>query len=810
MKKNHQLLAILMAVMIVVSVFHVTAYAEENDSAYEETNTYVLNYNGVYDGAKWQYFSPYIPAWNYDSSSDYNNAISFTLYDTRNGNGFATYCTDVAVGLDNNSDFRRINLEDSTYAGAAAGKLRSVFLNGFPCTTVEKLGAAAGVENLTVGEAVAATQLAVWNTAHGDRMEVTDFCYSFDTQWNRDGVTEHFEECYAEIENGYAAPENETVIEANIEKVFNYLINLEPTAPTGTVASYKSFKAWDAELIENEDGSYNVVATATVDVALNEGDALTLTAMVGDYTASVSLENGEQEYTLTIGNVPSNIALGEVTLAIDGIQSLGDVYLFDAVGARGSSQSLIGYTANALPVHAEVNANDRILNVYKTANGLGLQNIFFDLYYVCSAEEYVNGEVILGTGITEVDGVEYFSAPTEADIARYVEGFPFATITTDSAGCASYNFGNENDGIYIVVERENAVTTGAIHPFFVAVPGGSNASATGDYEITVEPKNTIIEEDVEIEKDVNEIDNDHDTHDVGEVHTWIIQTTIPTGLATGLKYEITDTLNHQLTFVGNVKVTVSEKAAAAHEDLVELSEGEDYILTVTEGTELVGETEERVTSFKIALTGTGMAKVAAVEGEEPEVRVYFNAYIDEDAILGTGIPNQAHIHYENNVGIDFDKDSDVPEVHTGGISLIKTDASNQNKRLSGAKFTLNLKNEDGTFTAVEFYTDAAMTQKAAEVVTDANGCALFYGLAYGTYYLIETEAPDGYNLLTEPLEIVINETTHLDDNAVRVTNSSQFRLPETGGIGTAVFTFGGIGIISAAALVLLGGKKKRG
>ena len=803
MKNQARILAVLMTVMMVISMLGVRAYAGE----YTQTDTYVLNYNGIYEGPKWQYFSPYWPAFRLDGQADYTQSLAFTLYDTLSGDAFAVYCTDIEVGLDVDSDFRRINLEDSTFASAAAGKLRSVYLKGFPNVTAADLGAAAGVPELTVGEAVAATQAAIWQAAHGDRVEFTDFADTIDTDWLA-AHTAHFDECYAEIENGYADDANRARIHGNIEKVFRYLINQEPTAPAGAVASRRSFKAWDAELVENEDGSFDVVATATVDVVMNEGDALTLTAMVGGCTASAALENGGKTYTLTIEDVPSNIAMGEITLAIDGIQSLGDVYLFDAVGERGSSQSLIGYTEKALPIHVQVNANDRELIVYKTADGMGLQNIQFDIYAVCSVEEYVSGAVVLGTGIVEIDGEAYFSAPTDADIAKYVRGFPFATITTDANGAASFNFGNDSDGIYMVVERENAVTTGAIHPFFVAIPGGSSAGDTDGYRVVVEPKNTLIGEDVQIEKDVNEIGNDHDTHDVGEIHTWIIRSSIPAGLATGLRYEITDTLNYQLTYGGNVRVAVSEKTAAAHEDLLVLTQGEDYTLTVTGGTELVGETEEPITSFRVALTATGMAKTAAVAGEEPEIRVYFDAYIDEDAVLGTEIPNRAHVSYENNVGIDFDRDSDLPEVHTGGISLVKVDASNQSKRLAGAKFTLNLQKEDGTFAPVAFYTDAAMTQRAEEAVTDANGCARFYGLSYGTYYLIETQAPEGYNLLTEPVAVVIDGTTHLEENAVLVTNSALFRLPETGGIGTTLFTFGGAGILGAAALVLLGGKKK--
>lgn len=812
MKANRRIISLFLTfVMLVGTISGMTLTSSAAE--YQQTNTYVLNYNGVYEGSKWQYFSPYMLAWNYENDSDYNNAISFTLYDTVNGKGFATYCTDIAVGLDNNSNFRRINLEDSDYAGAAAGMLRSVVLKGFPNTGVDALGKAAGVEDLTVGEAVAATQAAIWQAAHGDRVQFTDFVYDFDTAWN-ESATQHYADCYAEIASGYAAEENEALIQSHIEKVFNYLINLEPTAPTGVVASEASFVEWSSQVSEPDaNGNCTVTATATVDVNVGSSDHLTLSAVVGGFTASAQLKNGKDTYSLVIPNVPEATARGEVTLAIDGTQASSDVYLFDAVGGRDQSQSLIGITDSSLPVHAEVNANDRVLIINKTdGNRVGLQNITFDIYYVCTVSEYVNGDVTLGTGVTTIDGKEYFSAPTGGDLSKYVTGkLPISSVVTDKNGQATYNFGNDNDGIYIVVERKNAATTGAVSPFFIAVPGGADPDASNAYQIVVEPKNTVIEEDVEIEKDVNQIDNDHDTHDIGETHTWIIQSSIPTGLANAQKYEITDSLNYQLTYVGNLKVTVSEKSAAAGDDLETLVEGEDYVLTVTSGKD---KNDQDITSFKVALTKAGMKKVATVEGNQPEIRVYFDAYIDEDAVLGTEIPNQAHVDYKNNVGIDDEADSDIPEVHTGGASLLKVDASNHDKTLAGAAFTVyrpasQSEIESGEIEHITVDGQQLAVVKAAQVTSGEDGRGVVRGLAYGTYYLVETEAPEGYNLLTKPVAIEINATSHTEDAVVKIFNSTKFTLPATGGMGTTLFTCGGIGIIGAAAVVLATGKKKR-
>ena len=831
--KVKRLFALLMSLVLIIAAMSGLGPGVEAADTYQETNSYVLNYNGQYEGCKWQYFSPYWPSWTYEGKASGTAAIAFTLYDTVNAVPFAVYCMDIAVGLDSDSNFRRINLEDSTYSAAAAGLLRSIVRQGYPNTDLATLGAAAGVTGLTVGEAVAATQTAIWQAAHGERVNYTDLCATIDTDWN-ESATANFDLCYAEIASGYAADANKETIRAHIAAVYDYLIHLEPTAPTGVVASEASFLRWDSVLTDNGDGTFDVTATATVEVHLGSADSLSLSVVAGDYSAAVALEDGEKTYTLTLENVPAEVAQGSVTLAIDGVQAQSDVYLFDAEGGRGESQSLIGITGSALPVHAEVNANDRILRILKTdGEGKGLQNITFDLYYVCDVDAYLKGELQLGTGVIRVDGKEYFSAPTAADIANYVTGkVAVASITTDETGTAVHNFGNDNDGIYIVCERENAVTTGAVQPFFIAVPGGASAAAGDVYEILVQPKNTLVDEDVEIEKDVVEIGQQEGSMDVGQVHTWIIQSTIPSGLATGLRYEITDVLDYRLTYLGNIRVGVAqddgtvtredrtnENETPAYGESLWLTEGTDYSVTTGTMEDAQGHT---VDSFTVALTSLGMEKVAEAVGEawaEYELRVYFDAAIISNAVPGEEIPNQAEIHYTNNVGRDYEGKSDIPVVYTGGLRLHKVDASDTTRTLAGASFRLaRLATEtevaeglsqkltvDGVeldVVYVSFHTAADLSgETVTEVTTGESGEALFYCLAYGSYYLVETAAPEGYNLLPAPVAVTIDGTSHLEEQAVTVKNSAKFQLPETGGMGTTLFLYVGCSLV-AVALVL--------
>ena len=817
MKKIRSLVSAGLVLALALSMLTVPAFAGE--TGYEPTETYVLNFNGVYEGSKWQYFSPYWPAYTYDGKADYTQSISFTLYNTVSGEGFPTYCTDLVVGLDNDSDFRRLNLEDSTYAAGAAGLLRSVILQGFPSVTAEELGRAAGVEGLTVGEAVAATQAAVWKAAHGERVTFTDFCHTIDVEWSP-AATAHFDECYAEIESGYAASENEALIEAHIEKAYQYLVNLKPTAPAAAAVSAASFRSWSSPAVSrNADGTYTVTVEATVDVEMGAGDNLTLSAVMekdGTCYTSAPLHSGSNTVTLTVENVPFAAAQGGVKLAIDGVQTASDVFLFDAEGGRGASQSLIGMDSSSLPVHAEVTAEpERVLHFYKTtkvANTQGgydrvpLEGITFDIWLAADMEDYLSGAVTL---------------PEAEEFAPV--GLPDYTVVTGTDGRGSFSLTKNAmpDGVYLVVEREHAAISAPVEPFYVILPATATDGSGWEYEVTVQPKNEV-KGDVDIEKDVISIGNDKASVDAYAPHTWIIGAAVPVDLAMGKSYVISDTLDARLDFLGNVRVQAEHGTDNTVVPTV-LTEGEDYVLTVTDNDSL---TEGKLRdSFTVALTRSGMQKAAAAAGENYaawRIRVYFDAQINANAALGEEIPNRAELDYTNSVGFDFDVESDIPRVCTGGAGRVKVDGDEEKTTLSGAEFRLyraaqesesglRLEGVDVPVVAVSFFDNAELLGgKVTSVTTGADGKASFCGLAYGTYYLVETKAPAGYNLLTVPVELVIDGSSHGAERAVTVINRSGVELPETGGAGTVIFTVVGLAMMAAAGVLLVLQKKKKG
>lgn len=113
------------------------------------------------------------------------------------------------------------------------------------------------------------------------------------------------------------------------------------------------------------------------------------------------------------------------------------------------------------------------------------------------------------------------------------------------------------------------------------------------------------------------------------------------------------------------------------------------------------------------------------------------------------------------------------------------------------------------------------TGTATPMISQEDGSFNIIGLDIGTYYVKETDAPDGFNLLTQAKAITIraahsevNDTTaKLDLGTQSIAydyeNKEGTSLPSTGGIGTTVFYLGGGAMVAVAGIYLISKKRMK-
>lgn len=231
-----------------------------------------------------------------------------------------------------------------------------------------------------------------------------------------------------------------------------------------------------------------------------------------------------------------------------------------------------------------------------------------------------------------------------------------------------------------------------------------------------------------------------------------------------------DKLNEKLTNPENYVVKIGETTLTA----------EQYTLTATG--------LEDGCSFEISLDLAALYEDGVITDDDIEkatrITVTYDATLSADATAGT---------YENTAWVtapDWETSKDIVYVNTYAIDIFKYDQAD-NTGLVGAEFTL---------------TDAEGTV-IATVTSGEDGHVVIDGLDAGTYYLKETQAPDGYVCSTAELEIVIPEKA--GGNKTVGVNFANSQIPHTGGTGTLMFTIGGAAIIATAGVLLLVSRKKR-
>lgn len=256
-------------------------------------------------------------------------------------------------------------------------------------------------------------------------------------------------------------------------------------------------------------------------------------------------------------------------------------------------------------------------------------------------------------------------------------------------------------------------------------------------------------------------------------------------------YKVADTMSDGLTFnSSSLAVTYKDAPATANSD---------YTL----------ELKKDGTTFTLTFADS---YVADKVGED--IVVTYNATLNDKALV-RGNTNRATLHYGTNKTIESETTT-----YTYEFDLLKVDGADH-KLLNGAEFKLYDAENGGSVIKVvpvaDGYRVANGDETGAVDTIKVNGKVHISGLDKTTYWLEETKAPDGYNMLTERKPVSLtngsNNTTLTSntwseaDHGVAVENNAGTVLPSTGGMGTTLFYVVGGGLM-VAALVLLVTKKR--
>ena len=204
-----------------------------------------------------------------------------------------------------------------------------------------------------------------------------------------------------------------------------------------------------------------------------------------------------------------------------------------------------------------------------------------------------------------------------------------------------------------------------------------------------------------------------------------------------------------------------------------------------------------------------------------EIVVTYNGVLTSTANLGSVKDQKNNNKAEFKYNDEISTGTKEKEVYSGKITIDKVDASD-GKKLEGAKFVV-IDKADKNATDVKYlkYDEKANDNKGAYswvekkdgveptvYTTDVNGAVEISGLAAGTYYLLEIEAPKGYNVLTDAQPITL--TKGKDAKGVdqllatpQVKNVQGTILPSTGGMGTVAFAVVGLIVMAGAAITLI-------
>lgn len=400
-----------------------------------------------------------------------------------------------------------------------------------------------------------------------------------------------------------------------------------------------------------------------------------------------------------------------------------------------------------------------------------------------------------------------------------------AKTFTKSGEAAPYSYkatlGEADHGYYLVKDTDEKAA--ALTSPILKVAGCT---------VTVEAKGSVPTSTKKIKEDSTGEWGDTADLDVGQEAPFKLTGTMPSNIAdfTTYKYGFKDFISKGFTLpegfaAKDLTVKIGDKEITP--DTVNVT----AITDDTHGAEYNGGKQIEIMFTDLKAT----AKAAGVElTADSEVTVEYSATVNDQAVIGgAGNPNKSLVVYQKDV-TDGDGLGETPEdevwAFTYQLDTTKVDSADPETKLKDAQFRLYNSDKSKSAKIENGKISAWVDGEAGTVITTPEGGVFnIAGLDADTYYLKEIKAPAGYNLPTgddayfkfviaasltvgddgkgkiESLTITPDKEQATDGDiptgkvSMDITNTSGSTLPETGGIGTVIFTVVGLLVMVGAA-----------
>lgn len=410
-------------------------------------------------------------------------------------------------------------------------------------------------------------------------------------------------------------------------------------------------------------------------------------------------------------------------------------------------------------------------------------------------------------------------------VAKHVTGAPVTFTKSGAAAPFTYTAETVEQGYYVIVDT-NVQEASAVTSPILQVVG----------PVEVESKSSVPTHDKQVKENSTGQLGETADYNIGDDVPFVLHGTLPSNYADfdSYKYGFRDTLSKAFDDPQNIKVYVDDQEITGGFTVSAVSPAAD-----TQGHYVGGKT--------FSVDFADLKKAAPNATKDSKIRVEYTAKLNSNAVIDDkGNGNKSLVYYQKSTseGAGEDEPGETPEdntwVFTYTVDNSKVDAADPSKKLDGAKFMLT-REVDGVTQYAKLENNKVVSWETEQangttVTTVAGENFQFSGLDAGEYALLETEAPEGYNTPDEPFKFTItaeHQETANDEGeltaltitpaggeaadgvldtatvAQTITNTSSSDLPSTGGMGTVLFTVGGLAVMLLAGYGIVARNRKR-